>query len=353
MDQEIKGQEIKKNESASRNLEDAFFSLWADHFFDRLNVAEPLSVAVSGGPDSMVLCDLVARAAEKEGCVLYVYTVDHNLRADSSAEAKQVADWVLKRHPHAIHKILSWQHDGVESRIQEQARTARYDLMFSEMKKQRVRVLMTAHHQDDQAETFLFRLAKGSGLDGLAGMADCQEMKGGMFLCRPLLNFSKAEILSYALKNNIPFVSDPSNENEKFARVRLRRIMNDLSHEGLSAKRLAVTAGRMLRARNALEKISDDYYNNNNYLELKTDQIVLINFARIDTPEEIKFRVFARAVSELGGKSGYGVRRERLERVFEDLLKPFPFKKRTIGGVIVNKDNFEGDVTLKKEKGKK
>lgn len=307
-----------------------------------------ISVAVSGGVDSMVLCYLLDHWARGRGMRVHAFTVDHRLRLESSEEAKKVASYV-RPYQSIKHKILEWRHDHtLTSRIQEQAREARYGLIEQEMQGLNIQHLFVAHHQDDQAETFLFRLAKGSGLDGLASMSQIQILEDDRLLCRPLLGFSKKALEEFAAEHSIPYVSDPSNRNEKFARVRLRQSMNVLEREGLSAKRLAVTASRMARARNALEQMTDEAFHK--CADIKNpDCIVFKREHFLDLPEEIALRLVRKAIEEIGQSGGYGVRLERIEKLFDDLLQPDPFRTRTLGGVIIERDDRRQKVVFTRE----
>ncbi|MBI1301273.1 MAG: tRNA lysidine(34) synthetase TilS [Alphaproteobacteria bacterium] len=287
--------------------------------------ASDIAVAVSGGQDSMALAAALSNYFQEE---LLVITVDHGLRKESRAEAEAVSQ--IKN---IQHKILTWAHDKKpDSRIQEQARKARYDLIFEEMQAQGKTHLFLGHHMNDQAETFLFRLAKGSGLDGLACMAEQQE-RDGIVLCRPFLSFEKEELVKYCDENNIPYIRDPSNENEDFARVRLRQSMDILAEEGLTAKRLAVTASRLAKAKEALQKIAEKAFDDS-VLENETNRIVLRIKDLKDMGFEVLVRVVLKAVTMFGQGGDYGPRMEKVEALCQDILKQKPFRKRTLGGVV-------------------
>ena len=170
-------------------------------------------LAVSGGPDSLALMRLAARwlvEGQAAGASLYVATVDHGLRPGSREEAEAVAGWA-----EAVglpHSILTWQGAKPRSRIQERARTVRYALLGAHARELGADYLLTAHHADDQAETILFRLLRGSGLAGLAGMSS-EIMLGNIRLYRPLLTYSKKMLINYCEAFDQPYFRDPSNEN--------------------------------------------------------------------------------------------------------------------------------------------
>jgi len=183
----------------------------------------PLALAVSGGADSMALLHLTKSFTKN----LVAITVDHALRPESRSEAEKVAQWC--HHIDIEHHILTWYGEKPETRIQREARRARYDLMTAFCQERGISHLLTAHHKDDQIETFFLRLLKGSGLRGLACMAPIKKM-GELHLIRPFLNFSKKDLVDYLNAKNQAFVEDPSNDNLDFGRVRVRQWLAQASH---------------------------------------------------------------------------------------------------------------------------
>src|SRR5437763_667593 len=182
--------------------------------------APPLiAVAVSGGPDSMALSLLAARWARQRGGEAWGLTVDHGLRPESGAEARTVAGWLAAR---AIpHVTLAWTGAKPTSGIQEAAREARYRLLAEWCRTHRVLHLLTAHHREDQAETYAIRRRAGSGPDGLAAMSVVRELSGCR-LVRPLLAVPRARLAALLAAEGQPFLRDPSNTNPAFERARLR-----------------------------------------------------------------------------------------------------------------------------------
>jgi tRNA(Ile)-lysidine synthase len=294
-----------------------------------------ISAGVSGGPDSMAMLWLLSRMAAKENFIIHAYTVDHGLRSESSQEACQVAAWV-ERWPQVRHRILRWQGDKPQTRILEEARSARYALMQAAMKEDGARYLAIAHHRDDQAETFLMRLAKGSGLDGLAGMNYVQAM-GDIMLLRPMLDISKNELIAMCDANGIPYVNDPTNKNESYLRPRLRAAREILEEEGLTAKRLSVTAKRLARVRAALEILSQDLFRMS--LKDRRENGFLFDFKILSAaPEELVLRVMLQAMDELRTGADYGPRMEKAETLAERIIREDGFKGATLGGCIFAKD---------------
>lgn len=309
--------------------------------------ASAIAAGISGGPDSMALAYLLNQWAAKEKVKVHALVVDHGLRAESKEEARLVCARLAKLK-HITPHILTWKGRKPKTRILEEARSARYRLMAAHCRKHKIAHLFLAHHMDDQAETFLFRLAKGSGLDGLSGMKSFQEYSDGLYLVRPFLGVSKAELLAQCKKNKLDFVNDPTNESEKFARPRLRRSADILAEEGLTAKRLAGTARRLERARTALDMLADQVFEKA-VLKRSTRQIDIdFNLLRAQ-PEEICFRVLIRAMESMRPGRAYLPRMESIEEILGDLLAQEKFRKRTLGGLIFIREDKTGLLRLLRE----
>ncbi len=213
-----------------------------------------LLLAVSGGPDSVALMLLAARWPRRAaGVKITVATVDHGLRENSREEALQVGRWAGALG--FDHRLLSWEGPKPTSRVQESARAARYALLCACAREiARECALVTAHHADDQAETILFRLTRGSGVAGLSGMASVST-RDGVRLLRPLLDVPKAALEAICDEAGHPFFRDPANENTRFARARLRALSATLSAQGLDRGALLRLGGRAARAEFGAEMV--------------------------------------------------------------------------------------------------
>jgi tRNA(Ile)-lysidine synthase len=225
-------------------------ALDAEALFAPLAPCPALLLAVSGGPDSTALMLLAARWSGRAQKTIEIATVDHGLRAESRAEAESVA-----RAAAALGfrcHLLRWDGEKPKARLQERARDARYALLAH-----RARALapgaaiVTAHHAEDQAETILFRLTRGSGVAGLAGMSEVGEMNG-VALLRPLLSVTKAALIALCVAEGAEYARDPGNENPAFARVRLRGLAGALAAQGLDAYALRRLGARAATADEAL-----------------------------------------------------------------------------------------------------
>lgn len=212
-----------------------------------------LAVAVSGGADSIALALLAKEWADARQIPLVAFTVDHALRPESADEAAQVAAWLA---PHGItHRILHWEHREVPTaNLQAAARCARYRLLAEACADAGIRHLLLAHHRDDQAETFLIRLHRGSGVDGLAAMRPVSQ-QGALTVLRPLLDVPKSALVEYLQARNQPWVEDPSNQQLRHTRVKMRQALPALeAATGITAHHFSATASRMARASDYLRQ---------------------------------------------------------------------------------------------------
>jgi tRNA(Ile)-lysidine synthase len=273
-----------------------------------------LAVAVSGGVDSMALTLLSHGWAAARGGAIAALTVDHRLRPAAAAEATQVGAWLRARG--IRHHVLLRTGDLPEHGVQAAARAARYHLLEGWCRAQGVLHLLLAHHREDQAETLLLRLARGSGLDGLAGMAAVSEWPDCRRL-RPLLAVSRGRLAATLEASGQGWIEDPSNHDVAYARVRLRAAAPQLAQLGLDAERLAGTAERLARARAAVEEDVAA-------LLARASAVYPAGFACIDVaamrraPEELGLRALAGVLTLIGG-GAYPPRLERLQRLYGEL----------------------------------
>ncbi len=209
-----------------------------------------LGLAVSGGGDSMALMHLVAGWARARRCRVAVATVDHRLRPEAADEARLVAQ--AARALGLPHRILEWQDAPGQGNLQDAARRARQDLLAGWARAEGLDAVALGHTADDQAETFLMRLARGSGVDGLAPMrADWRA--GGIRWLRPLLAVPRTDLRAWLEARGLIWAEDPSNEDASFARVRARRALAQLAPLGIDRDGLNATAERLGRAREVLQ----------------------------------------------------------------------------------------------------
>jgi tRNA(Ile)-lysidine synthase len=291
-----------------------------------------LAIGCSGGPDSMALTYLLRNWSADHSVPFTALIVDHGLRPEASEEADRVAGWLGERGVEAV--VL--RHEGARPRsnIQAQARRMRYDLMRDWCLTHGVPVLAVAHHLEDQAETFLLRLARGSGVDGLSAMAPVTDVPGDPYrrvtLIRPLLDIPRDEVHASLDQSEWPYVDDPSNRNIRHARVRMRNLAGMLAMEGLDARRLAGTAKAMRRARNALERATNGFLAAHAFVD-PHGFAGIERQAFIDLDEELALRVLTRVLRIVSG-GDYPFRLERLEKLAAALRGEPPPGPRTLGG---------------------
>jgi tRNA(Ile)-lysidine synthase len=224
----------------------------AKQLFADWKAAPAIILAVSGGPDSVALMWLAARwrAAQKAGPRLIAVTIDHGLRPQAAREARDVKQ--LARALDLPHRTLRWTGSKPKAGLPAAARDARYRLLAKAARAHGATHILTAHTRDDQAETLLMRMARGSGLAGLAAMAR-QSERGGVVLARPFLHISKSQLVATLAKAKLGFAVDPSNRDLSFTRPRFRALMPALASEGCDSRNLARLAARLARANVALE----------------------------------------------------------------------------------------------------
>src|SRR6202521_864211 len=208
-------------------------------------------LAVCGGPDSIALMWLAARwrRALARGPRLVAVTVDHGLRPEAAAEARQVKR--LARSLDLPHRTLGWTGAKPRTGLPAAARAARYRLLAQAARASGATHILTAHTREDQAETLLMRMLRGSGIAGLAAMAR-QTEREGVLLARPFLDVSKSQLIATLKKAKIGFADDPTNHDTNFTRPRLRALMPVLAAEGGDPRNLARLASRLARANQAV-----------------------------------------------------------------------------------------------------
>lgn len=282
----------------------------AKRLFADWKTAPALVLAVSGGPDSIALMWLAARwrRALTRGPQLIAVTVDHGLRPEAAREAREVRR--LAQSLDLPHRTLRWTGAKPQTGLPAAARSARYLLLAQAARRSHATHILTAHTRDDQAETLLMRLLRGSGIAGLAAMARESE-RDGLRLARPLLDVSKSRLIATLKKAGIDFADDPTNRDVSFTRPRLRAVMPALAAEGGDARSLARLASRLARANAAVEVLAEGA---ERYLALRDRQAEIDGeidagsrtaktfdmaaFAAM--PEEIRLRLLLRAIDRFG-----------------------------------------------------
>jgi tRNA(Ile)-lysidine synthase len=319
----------------------------ANVLFSGLESARGLILAISGGPDSTALLVLAARWAKgikhrfKRAPQLVAVTVDHGLRAEAAREA--VAVKRLAKSLGVVHRTLRWSGKKPTSGLQEAARIARYRLLADAASRAGYSHILTAHTLDDQAETILFRLARGSGLVGLAGMAHASPLhlagEKTIFLVRPFLHLPKARLVATLHAARIGYSEDPSNHDPRFTRTRLRTLMPELAREGLDARGLARLAARVRRAELTIEFAVEAARAALAPGDWRDRGPIVFETARFaDLPAEVALRLLGRAVAHAGNEGP--VELGKLEALYEAVRQANSRLRRTLAGASITLDKM-------------
>ncbi len=310
---------------------------FTDH---QISLSGKLAVAVSGGADSLCLALLTNQIADIAALI-----VDHGLRPESTTEANAVQQQLIQRGIEA--EVLTWRaEEKPTSNIQAAAREARYKLMVDWCLANDVQYLLVAHHQDDQAETVLLRLCRGSGLSGLAGMEPIRKLTSGVILVRPLLDVPKAKLVKTLQDIGANWVEDPSNQNADFDRIKARTMLKQPPLAGLTADRLTNTAAHLARAQQAIDHYVAVWlegavaFHEAGYAEINT-------VAMESVPEEISLRGLANILRFASGAE-YSPRFEKLYRLWQTLQEP-DFAGATLSGARLLQEKG-GLVIVQREK---
>jgi len=310
----------------------------ASGLFRGLENLRGLLLAVSGGPDSTALLVLAARWAKrlKRGPKLTAVTIDHGLRPEAAREAAAVKQLAGKLG--VAHRTLRWRGKKPRAGLQEAARNARYALLAEAAARSGVAHVLTAHTLDDQAETILFRMARGSGLLGLAGMAPVAPLparaRHDIFLVRPLLHVPKVRLVATLQAAKIGYAEDPSNHDPRFTRARLRTLMPALAREGLDARGLARLALRLRRAEAALAVVVDAARGALAPPPWPERGPVVFETSRFaQLPAEVALRLLGEAVAHTGNEGP--VELAKLEMLYGSLRQARSRLRRTLAGALI------------------
>lgn len=289
--------------------------------------AGPIGLAVSGGSDSMAMLWLIAPWAMAQRRPVSVATVDHGLRKESAEEAAFVARICARMG--LPHDVLHWQGWDGRGNLQARARKARYGLLSAWARAGGITTLALGHTMDDQAETVLLRLARGSGVDGLSGMEPARVQEGLRWV-RPLLGLRREALRDFLRQGGRDWCEDPSNANDRFERIKARRALAALSPLGVDTEGLVRTAARMAIARKALEDLARE-----TAAALVTIVAGDVVFARPEldqVPEETRLRLLSEAIRWVG-RADY---RPRLAALQDALAGLATERQRTLQGTLLS-----------------
>lgn len=309
-----------------------------------INLPGKIAIAVSGGSDSMALCLLANEWAKKSGKEVIALTVDHKLRPESAQEAEQVHSWLKKYN--IEHLALENEDEAIpQSNIQEYARDLRYKLMGDWCNANHAPCLLTAHNAEDQAETVLLRLERGTGLDGLTGINNDTQIND-LRILRPVMDFYKEELKNYLVLNQQEWIEDPTNSNKKYKRNALRLALSELAQDkNLLTSRINKTSATLAKVSEALDYATDCFISQmaqgfeEGYVRADLQKI-------LNLPEEFTLRILKRILLHVGGKK----RAPRFEEL-ENLLKKLKsgFTGTTIWGCYIAQTQEEKIIVLREK----
>ncbi|MDP2193488.1 MAG: tRNA lysidine(34) synthetase TilS, partial [Alphaproteobacteria bacterium] len=272
-----------------------------------------IAVAVSGGADSMALCIALHTWSKDKNLDIVGLTVDHQLRPQSMQESQQVHQWLSQ---HGIeHHILTWSHPPLTSGIQEKARKARYKLLQDFCERHQIQILCTAHHLQDQIETFLMRLSKGSGLDGLCVMRP-HVKRDNLMIIRPFLALNPEVFEDFLKGVQQDHITDPSNDNDAFERVKWRQVLKYIAEKGLSMDYFPQSLKRLQSDNQFIDETIDDLWDDIASIQENSGKMNIVNLLQLH--ECLATRMLAKAFQIISGKP-YSAPYEKMLDIFSQL----------------------------------
>ena len=326
-------------------LKDKLFNNKINQIYKRfekdLNINEDFVVGVSGGPDSLALSFLTKIYAIKKRLKPRFFIVDHRLRIDSSKEAKFVKKLLKKLSINA--EILILKGKKPSKNIQSFARVKRYELLFKKCDDYKIKNIILGHHQDDLFENFFIRLLRGSGLKGLISLDQKIKIED-KYLFRPLLNQEKKDLIYVSKQVFNFFLEDPTNYEDKYLRIRIRKLIKDLEINGLDKRKFKKTINNLKSSNDVV-----NYYVNQNLIvnssSVDKSKKLILNENFFMQPSEVVFRSFSQSLKIVSNKY-YPARGKKIDIIIRDIKKNQSLKK-TLGGCIIEK--FNQTVIISKE----
>jgi tRNA(Ile)-lysidine synthase len=301
-------------------------------------------VAVSGGPDSLALSALSYAYSKEKKIKTFFVLVDHGIRSNSSKEAQNVKKLLKKKK---INLTILKNNKQIKKNIQSQAREVRYQLLLNFCKKYKIKFIMTGHHRDDQIETFLIRLSRGSGIQGLSSMSKISSLSKTTKLFRPLLNEKKEDLIYLAKYYFGKIFKDPSNTNQKYLRTKVRNLIKKFEKGGIKQDRIIKSIDNLASSRDTLNSHIQKIENNcivekNNIIAVNLESLFLEN-------NEIQLKVFSNSIKKIS-KNYYPPRAKKILNLLNRIR--FCQKiKATLGGCLIVRD--KQNLIISREKLKK
>jgi tRNA(Ile)-lysidine synthase len=305
---------------------------------------KPFLVAVSGGPDSLALTALSKDYEKENNTKIYYVLIDHCLRKNSTSEAILVKKLLKKKK---INLTILSNKTKIDKNIQSNARDARYKLLLNYCNRKKIKYILTGHHRDDQIETFLIRLSRGSGIQGLSSMNNLTKLKNNIKLFRPLLNEKKIDLTILAKFFFGKVFKDPSNQNQKYLRTKIRSLLKQFDKSGIEKDKIINSINNLASTRDTL----------NNYMSriiksciVRKKNKVYIDYEKLFLePVEIQLKIISGQIKAISS-SYYPPRAKKVMNLIKK-IKTKNVLKYTLGGCVILKSGKELVVsreTLKK-----
>ena len=294
-------------------------------------------VSLSGGADSLALAYFSKCFQLINNKKAYYVHIDHKIRKNSTMEARDLKFLVKKFNINC--EVLSWKKKKKIKPSQENARIARYNLLEKFCKRKKINALMLAHHQDDVYENFFIRMLRGSGIRGLTSFSSKDTtINKNLTAYRPFLDITKKTLLKITNKVFGYYINDPSNSNNEFLRIRIRKLLTNLKNEGFDEKKFNLTYCNLHSANETLKYYSDqNIINNTNYFSKEAKDKIVTNFNFFNQPNEIVLRSLSSLISKTNRKYYYPRGKTVLKKIYE--IRDNSFKKTTFGGCIIERIN--------------
>ena len=323
----------KTRKFIKKNLKNKKINQIYKRFEKSLNINENFIVAVSGGPDSLALAFLAKIYSVKKKLAPKFFIVDHKLRFESTKEAKIVKK-ILKKHS-INSEILTWKGKKPFKNIQSLARNKRYELLFKQCDKFKINNILLGHHQDDLFENFFIRMLRGSGLKGLISL-DKKNKIGNKNLLRPLLDQKKEDLVFISKYVFNFYVDDPTNNDEKYQRIKIRKLIVELQKNGLDKKKFFKTIKNLQYSNSVVNFYVNENLKKNTFFSNKSNKLIL-NQSFFQQPYEVIFRSFSESLKIIG-KKHYSTRGKKLDKIISN-IENGDLLKMTLGGCIIEKVN--------------
>ena len=326
----------------SKNLKLAkFYMKFKSVLFNQIG-NENFAIGVSGGADSLCLAYFSKMYVKEFKNKMHSLIVNHKLRAESTKEASKVKKMLKEKGISSV--VLNWEGNIPEKNIQKNARNIRYSLLADYCLKKKIKYIVVGHHMDDQIENFFIRLFRGSGLKGLSSMVESFDYNKKLKIIRPFLRFKKKDLENITLNYFKNYINDPSNENEKYLRVRVRKYRKIMEKEGFDTNKIINTVNNLISANKAL-----NFYKNKSLYKhvsfISKNKCLINKQIFVEEAGEVIFKSFSDILSLVSG-TYYPPRSKKIMSLIER-LKNKKFKRSTLGGCLIEKK--EGSILVSRE----